>query len=206
MSLLETGTVRIGTLHEYRNIELHGTEVGDHGEGTKQTICIDSAHSPEDIANHPVLSSFIRAEPGATINISNVQFRLQEISSDYYVYSMSEAYDPDIAKNLDCDACIIIKQPLLFLSSIDKCLRGIAKLKNEFLLERCQYASRTQLFSGQHRIFPNIAHQSHPALIKENKYYYQREIRAIWEPIDTGIQPMILTCPDIAEYCEPFNE
>jgi len=34
-SMLGRGTIRLGTLHEYRDIESHGAEIGDLDEGRK---------------------------------------------------------------------------------------------------------------------------------------------------------------------------
>ncbi len=206
LSFIKAGTVKVGTLYGYRNVERHGTEIGDHKEGTKVTICTDPAKSFADVETHPILSKFIRAAPGAQININNAQFRIEELSPNYYIYSMAEHLDPDIARNMGYDACLVINQPQLFLLSIDECLRPVTGVKDKFILERCQYTSRTQLFSREHNIFPNIEHQVHPALIKDGNYSYQKEVRAIWEPMSVGIEPIIIQCPQAVKYCELSND
>lgn len=205
LSFFETGIIRIGTLYDYRNEELYSSEIGDNAEGTKSIISVDSAKSYSEIVSNPVLNSIIRAEPGAQINISNVQFKNEERSPNYYIFSMSESLDPKIAQGCDYDACIVIKDPQLFLATLSERILLVSKIKKDFILDRCQYTSRTQLFSRQHMIFPNMAYKSHPALIKDFRYSYQKEIRALWEPIGIDIQPRILQCPQAIQYCEISN-
>jgi hypothetical protein len=42
-SFMHDGLIRIGTLYDFRNLEKHGSDIGDTGEGTK-TLSTDGYH------------------------------------------------------------------------------------------------------------------------------------------------------------------
>ena len=199
---METGELRIGSLYAYRKTEMYGSEVGDRGEGSKNTICVDPIDSLEEVLAHPFLSRFIHVSPGAKINIHNASFTSREESKDLYIYSMTDSFVPEAAQSLRYDSCILIQHPSKFLSCLDKALRQVADLQHDFHVERCVYVSRAQLHSLEHGVVPALKHQAHPAVIKDTRYSYQREVRAIWEPRDSAGRPIILKCPQAIEYCE----
>lgn len=202
LSFMETGELRVGSLYEYRRWEVHGSEIGDRGEGSKETICVDPIDSPEEVMAHPFLSHLIHASPGAKVNIHNASVTSKEESRDLYIYSMTESLLPEAAREMGYDSCILIRHPTAFLSSIDNALRLVADLQDGFHVQGCVYVSRTQLYSLEHGVMPALQHQAHPAVIKDTRYSYQREVRAIWEPKNPSIQPIILKCPQAIEYCE----
>lgn len=203
LSFMQTGELRIGTLYKYRKCEKYGTEIGDQGEGSKRTVCVDSVDSATQVLAHPFLSNFIRVSPGAEVRIHDALFTTQEESKDLYIYSMTESLIPATAQEFGYDSCLVIKQPMSFFSCIDAALRLVTSVENGFRVEKCIYISRTQLYSLEHGIAPAAEHQAHPAFIKDTRYAYQREVRTIWQPTEAIIQPIILRCPQATKYCEP---
>lgn len=205
LTFMQTGEIRIGTLHEYRKCEEYGPEIGDQGEGSKRTVCVDSVDSATQVLAHPFLSNFIRVSPGAEVIIHDALFITQEESKDLYIYSMTESLIPATAQEFGYDSCLVIKQPMSFFSCIDAALRLVTSVENGFRVEKCIYVPRTQFHILEHGIAPAAGHQAHPAFIKDIRYAYQREVRAIWEPTEAIIRPIILRCPQATKHCELYE-
>ena len=198
----QTGELRIGTLFEYRKQEVHGTEIGDYGEGIKSTDCVDSISSATQLMSHQFISSFFTGVTPESNIVINASFSRVEQSNDLYIYSMADQLVPEAAQELGYDTYIKIKEPNIYLSCIDERLRQVASISQGFGLHKCIYLSRGQLYSSEHGVFPVPGHQAHPAVIKDPKYAYQSEVRAMWSPVAGSIEPIILNCPDVLQYCE----
>jgi hypothetical protein len=198
----QTGELRIGTLFEYRKQEIHGSEIGDRGEGTKSTDCEDSISSASQLMSHPFISSFFKGITPESNIVINASFTRVEKSNDLYVYSMADKLVSEAAKELGYDAYIIINNPISYLSCIDKKLRQAASVSPGFGLHKCIYLSRGQLYSMELGVFPAQEHQDHPAIIKDPTYSYQCEVRAIWSPVSGSIEPIIMNCLEALQYCE----
>jgi len=79
LALLQSETVRIGTLYEYRDIEKYGHVIGDDMEGTK---VVYSDVNNLEVASQSDIPSFmregIRVPQGAKARFKNVTFEKAE--------------------------------------------------------------------------------------------------------------------------------
>ena len=89
------------------------------------------------------------------------------------------------------DACIKITNPRGFFTALTNKMTHRAKW---LTLDRCTY--RPRIIIGDHDT------GLEPSLIKEERYAYQKEVRAIWEAHDQDISPFILKAKKARFYCE----
>lgn len=121
--LVYSGTLKIGTLHCYQNIEELGQEIGDKDEG----ITIEFSHDKEaktgDKSN-PLERTAIKVGPGMVVENNSIERR--NISPNYYLYCASISYDASLLKKLNkdylgdkYDACVKITNPKYFIDQIN---------------------------------------------------------------------------------------
>ena len=53
----------------------------------------------------------------------------------------------------------------------------------------CAYRNREEHHSVETRL--------HPAIVKAPEYWYQREVRAIWQPAGSKIEPVVMEIPGV---------
>ncbi|MEZ8470771.1 hypothetical protein AB6D20_007280 [Vibrio splendidus] len=188
--LLEQGSLRIGTLYEFRDEEKHGKEVGDNKEGTKSAYMeVDNEQwSP---SNQPEFSkSFFNLGTNGSINISGVTLERPQNSPDFYIYCTTYEFDESAMRDFGYDTCIEIEQPEKFFKCISKSLKHKANYQGS---HRCKYQPR--------RLPHNLDSGVHPSLVKEVEYAYQKEVRSIWVPTKQNIEPIIIKAKNIQKYC-----
>lgn len=222
-SFLEQGKIRIGTLYDYRRSEL-GAAIGDYNEGKKSLyernpnglLIMDSEagqHSTQDYANSlGVPESCFRGSETIPIpsfmddriirngsNPGRVQFIIDgggPLSAEFedkdsYIFSCSSTFDRNAMLEFGYDACIVIHDPNEFFKRISK---SIKRLGNFVLAKECVYSNRQLHHLAEH------AHLR-AALIKENQYEYQKEVRAIWDANHKMIKPRFLSLGSLTDIC-----
>lgn len=188
--LMEKGTLRIGTLYEYRDTEKHGNVVGDADEGQK-SLYMDVNDEKWTCDNQRSFGKkFIKVSPGASVHLENVAFEEKQNSPNCYIYSAAQEFDEKALRNFGYDACIVIENPAKFFYAITRALRDKAVFEGFF---PCQYVSR--------RVAHDQDHGIHPALIKDPSYKEQKEVRAVWKPFHEVIGPLIIDCPYVIKHC-----
>jgi hypothetical protein len=191
--MIREGTLRLGTLYDYRALEEHGQQRGDSEEGRRTVWSHDKSSKPLDQLN-PLEQKAIRIPLGSGTVEGNYLER-EEQSINAWIFCASIVFDMSIARRLsaDCDedydACVEILKPESLCELISACLRSKARF---VAFQECVYADRRQ----------HYANAPHPAILKDPRYAYQREVRAIWQPIsDTLIQPELVTAGGIQNLC-----
>ncbi|MEQ1484626.1 hypothetical protein [Methyloglobulus sp.] len=188
--LLAEGILRVGTLHEYRDVGRYGNRVGDSKEGSKGTMLkVDRL----DVMSKDDLPEFVRNsfEVGSgKFTFINSTFLVTEDSPDFYIYSVTKRFSAEAMRNLGYDACVRIDDPASFFRALSHSLRHKGSFQG---LHSCIYMPRYTPPDKQHNI--------HPALIKEPEYEGQQEQRAIWQPASSKPRPVILACRKARNYC-----
>lgn len=190
--LLTRGTVRIGTLYEYRDVEKHGLVVGDLEEGKRSNFlhAIDEVWTADDQPDFA--KRFIRLGPNASVNLVNTTFERSEQSPDCYIFSMTQRFDASVMREFGYDSCVEIVNPPAFFEALSECIKDKASFIGLF---NCAYADRRQ---------PHTAtNVPHPALLKDPKFSAQAEARAIWRPVGKEIGPEVIACAAISRFCKP---
>lgn len=189
--LLERGKLRIGTLYEFRDIEKHGTAIGDNEEGKKSTYMEIEKETLTPKNQHEYTKDFFNLGTDASLTIQGITLEKPINSPNYYIYSTSEVFDKNALNNFGYDTCIVIENPEQFFAVISKTFRHKGELEGIF---RCQYHPRRLSFDQDHGI--------HPAIIKSPEYENQKEVRTLWKPKKKSIQPLIIECRKAAKYCK----
>lgn len=197
-SLVEEGKVRIGTLYDYKSVEMHGDEVGDRTEGQLTEWSADKKPKRASEANR-LEKMAIKAGPG--LILANNYVEIKHESPNVYLFCASEVFSTEIMIRMsaDCndqyDACVMITDPASFMKEIVEAFKDEGKFIDGF---RCVYMGRRQHYS---------VNAPHPATIKDPRYQYQAEVRGIWEPLfKNSIDPKILIVPEIRRFCRMHYE
>lgn len=194
MGLVRKGILRIGTLYDFKNHEKYGPSVGDKDEGKRITYSEDETDLSRPETVSPFLRKHIRAEEGKYWKLSNIRSQVTDKSQNYYIFSVSEEYSHDIMRRMGYDSCVRIDEPEMFFGTIGGWLYKEGKFKEKgFIAARCVYEDRSQHYSKTNR--------PHPAVLKDPRYSYQKEIRAIWTPSTSEIEPFNIQCYQAREYC-----
>lgn len=199
-ALFDEGTIRIGTLHDYR-LDEKGDMVADAKEGIKTVSGTVSYANKEDIWDNEALRSIVHVEgEGVNLNIENLVIKNCNIHyEDYYVFSVAADYSAKMhklwheAQAYDC--CYRICYPRTFLKAISKRLAGIARFLG------CAPVIYYEKGKGID-IYSDLIKQ-HPALFKAGEDYgAQNEVRAVWQPLNPGpMEPKIIKVPNLGKYC-----
>ena len=212
-SILENGSVRLGTLYDYRDLEKHGPEVGDENEGkvgvNSRVLSWDSSnpsltpqHQDEFVQGNALVfkeGSSVRFPPGGTIafgkeNISmqNVDLRSERSVQNMLVFSMTAEASAEHCARAGYDACYEI-------SDVEAFLRCISE------------AVDTNFFEGSNVVYRDRelhydeAARRNPAFIKEPIYAYQKELRGIWGPVEPHAAAVIVESKDLANLMQEIS-
>ena len=174
--LVHSGSIKIGTLYSYRNIEELGNEVGDNNEGLAFEYSYDKVAKKGDQLN-PLESKAIKVGPGMVV--ANNYIERRHTSSNYYIFCASLSNEPSILEKLNrdypkdkYDSCVEITNLKKFVSDLTAAFGAEAEFIGCF---PCTYINRKYHYT---KTIP------HPAVIKSPRYSYQKEVRLIWKPKD----------------------
>ncbi|MGR3174681.1 MAG: hypothetical protein ACUZ8N_08800 [Candidatus Scalindua sp.] len=194
-AFFQNGSIRIGTLHEYRDIEKHGSIIGDHQEGVLRE---EELYENKLIKSELDVPSFvhgrIKVHPGSTLQLINSKIAVTEQSPDYYMYCVTTKFDHGVMKEFGCDKCIEIKNVKKFIEGLCFCMSNKGKFIGAF---NCIYTDKV--------VSPGKKPPYHPALVKDPKYDNQKEVRFLWEPMNKNPQPILMACRRIPKYCDYAN-
>jgi hypothetical protein len=128
--------------------------------------------------------------PNRLIRISGVTFDARQECDDHFVYATSMIFDLEVLSEPGYDDCVVILDSVRFFAAISESIRSEAEFEGSY---RCVYLPRT------------VPNSVHPALLKDPQYSSQQEVRALWRPKKPPIAPKIIECPDVTQYCRPFD-
>ena len=197
------GSIKIGTLYEYRNEEELGGVVGDKKEG----VHITELHSPKgreiDLTDNSPESNYFRKHVlRPDQQTSNVKIVMeagasligQTNSPNYYIYCITSSYDEEVMTEFDCDRCIEIFEPDKFFKAVSKVIRHKGVFDG---VHTISYGNKTTDHLNPH--------STHPALLKEDKYSNQAEVRAIWSPKKEPKDSLFVNVPKAVKFCREYK-
>jgi hypothetical protein len=194
------GSMKIGTLHEYRQVEQYGKVIGDQHEGLHITEFSLSGGGEVDLSkNTPEADFFRKHVMRPDQQNSNVKLVFQDgarimvhsSSVDLYIYCMTSEFNHKVMSLFKCDACMEITNPTAFFHAISRKIRHQGKLDGWVAI---QYASKETHYTKPH--------QHNPAVLKDLNFSYQKEWRAIWVPQKTKVQPIYIDVPKAIRHCK----
>jgi len=195
LSFVNDGKIRIATLYEFRLNEKKNLEIFDHDEGKitvyDDNLIFDTAY-PESVQKQSKLvKQFLSNTKGVRVTATGATLAIINNSPNLYIYSLSKEYSEITMKKLGYDACIEIINPSYFFLELNEILY-YRKLIKQFAVSECIYQSRKM----HHSKVKNL----HPVWIKDEYFSYQKEIRAVWEPVNEVILPKIIEEKGLKKY------
>jgi len=194
--MLAQGTVRLGTLHEFRDTESHGDEVGDQAEGKKwvfeqgRRMSYDQPSSISDFA-----ATFIGRRGPPRVLFDHNTLEVEQGVPDCFVYCVTEEFSERAMRECGYDACIELVNSQAFFNALDADLRR-RDLVGDWNVCSCEYKPRRRTYDPRDT--------DHPALLKEPRYSYQKEVRGIWEPRHRPVRPLILHVPQLTPFLREY--
>ena len=192
-AFMEKGSLRIGTLHEYRQQEKYGPAVGDPREGFQFTAMDLPGGGEIDFSQRSKETDFFRSifripeSPGRHLTVrmeSGATFRARSESVEMYIYCVSSEYSELVMREFDCDSCLEIVAPDNFFVAISERVREHATFNS---LGSVRYVDRKTRYTTPHTV--------HPAIMKDPEYSYQKEWRAMWTPVAPPKGPLYVDVP-----------
>ena len=193
------GSIKIGSLYEYRQVEKYGTVIGDDSEGTYITELSKNGEYEIDMSRSSAEADFFRQHVlrpdqkntnGKIRMADGAKLISRTNSPDFYIYCVSNEYDSKVMKEFGCDSCIEILRPDIFFKAVTKKIRHKASYEN---VVNIVYGNKTAHYTTPHQV--------HPAIKKGFEYGYQKEVRAIWTPKKEIKSPLFIDVPKAIRAC-----
>ena len=201
-AFLSHGTIRLGTLFEYRDMERYGPTIGDKDEGRHYTdfhipgggIIELGSGTPE--ANYLEKHSMFKNAKGLKVQFEEeTVLRFVQDCLDAYIFCATQEYNPDVMREFGYDSCIEIIHIEKFFDAISRRVRH----KAEFIGGGpIQYGSRRTKYTEPHK--------RHPAMLKDEEYRNQKEFRALWKPLKPTVSPIVIDVPRSIKFCRVVQE
>lgn len=202
-SFLTNGSIKIGSLYEYREVEKYGSVIGDNSEGTYQTELSKAGTYEIDLGRASPESNFFRQhilrndQQDSSIKIvmeDGAKIIASTHSPNLYIYCVTSKYDPDVMREFGCDSCLEINRPDIFFKAISKKIR-----------HKAEFESVVNIIYGSKNTHYMQPHNVHPAIKKGLEYKYQNEVRAIWTPKKEINSPLYIEAPKAIRACNIFT-
>ena len=198
-SLLKMGTLRVGTLHDFRWVE-HKQGIADPKEGRKE-VFHEVGHAKITDLSHPDARAatefgvFNFGEGPIDVTLSDVTFARTFDHPDCFILCSSSSLSTSMFREFEgSDACIRIVDLERFYGAVTEALNSVTPVVFRGVY-KVSYQTRKERWNGKNW-------GGHPALIKEFEFANQHEIRAIWQPkFNQSIEPLIITNPTIGAAC-----
>lgn len=195
-AFFQTGSIRLGTLHGYRDTAAFGTDRGDHAEGSSDTrLLVNRATTVE---KGSFLNQFINMSAGG--EILNCTFINRRNHQDMFIFCASGVFTPELfhrwqAKDSRTDACYEIFDWIGFRAEISKRIRQIAWY---FESSYIQYVKGDVPAHSSLRDYPVM-------FIKQHEYGWQLEHRGAWSKIfpNDNLPHVDIEIPDARRFCRP---
>jgi len=201
-AFFQSGSLKVGTLYEYRDIEKYGHVIGDKDEGFHKTEFSLAGGGEFDLQDGSVEANFFR-EHILRPDQMNLQVKIKLVdgvkiisesrSPDLYVYCVSSEFNADAMEQFGCDSCLEIVNPAGFFRAISHKIRHKGTLDG---LHEIQYLGKETHYTQPH--------QHHPSVMKDPEFRYQKEWRAIWNPIKIPRGPLFLNVPKAIQHCRVY--
>ena len=197
VQMLNFGSVRVGTLEDYRRTDKYGELVSDEFEGSKRLDGTIPNVKSVNMKDYPGLKGIAHIAPGSSGKVVITNFRLSV--SNLLVFSASEHYSSvthDRWKSEEgYDSCYQILSPQLFFQAISEALGA----NYTFLgYGRVHYADQLHIAEPAAGI--------HPALVKrQSGYSDQSEVRELWRPkAGIEVRPVVIPETSAGSYCRGY--
>jgi hypothetical protein len=192
----DSGSIRVGTLHDFRKIEAHGKYRGDPAEGKNNII--QHVEFTNRIEEGSFLSKFI--SPESTGIFENCLFYEQRDFPNSFVFCTSSYFSDELFQlwheNEGVDACYEICNWQAYKREITKKLAPVADaIASSYVT---YVTGDIDGESEQRGILPPF--------IKQREYDWQSEFRGVWlhKAPSIDVKAACIEIPEARKYCRPF--
>jgi hypothetical protein len=191
IGLVERGSIRIGTAHDFRKVEQHNRARGDPSEATPGSVAlVDDLELRPDTPGPRYLADVIRAEVPS--RIQGLIVEKIESDQDYYIYCVTGQHQAYFYDAFEASACVRIRDVRGFVNCLAVHLFPISQAYD---FARVSYGQRFGPLSE--------AHDRPPPFVKPHHYAWQDELRLVWVPTPgPSIQPFNTDVPGLRDFCE----
>ncbi len=194
--MLIDGLAWINTLHNLRNEDKYGLEIGDKEEGIQKTHMrgkIIDGHKPETI---PPTIRRLQAE-GRIKGLGNltVMEDINENTNNLYVYSLTinhKLQSKFSKESVNYDTLIEITYPIAFINALTVGINNSNPSIKQCHFQKILYYNREQEFENQTK--------THPVFVKGPRHSWQEEFRLVWIADNSDIIPRSFKCPNLKDY------
>jgi hypothetical protein len=197
----ETGSLRLGTLGDFRDVLAHGPARADPRDAMKtvhREVGEMIEHRYEE--PQPVIEDVIKLAPGAAVGITGMTFRVTYQAPDCFVFCSSLTCDEKLFLRWareGADTCYIIEDPIAFGEALHQnCYSSVY-----------HYFGRPVDYLAASVDWKMAQARSHAALCKDRaQYEWQSEFRYVFEPKKPPltIEPWVILVPKARQFCKPF--
>jgi hypothetical protein len=206
--LVQKGRLRIGTLHDYRRIEIHGPMIGDDQEGWAASYDAPAFATPDTLSPFaaPMAAQTFRSLFGTervdtrTVGFINCMFSRPRVSPNCWLYCTSARLGRRVMESMEkgYDACVRIDY-------VDEFFKALAEeLDRQRLITggriiRCVYRDREQHYTVDDRL-ASLA-------IKSMDYAIQEEVRFVYFPANPITEEYRdVTIPELTKLVEAVTD
>ncbi|WP_131643163.1 hypothetical protein [Enterobacter hormaechei] len=198
------GSIRIGTIYDFKDTVAHTSARSDISEGKHQIFRgFTSRDEFTNIDNEPIINDIFKISGEGAVSFENVSFNATRDSGDGFIFCTSRYYSKKtfLKWHEDCfknDACYAIINPGAFFDAItDKIRNSVYECLNANIV-----------YTTDPIPYDSPEANLNPALTKEiNKYSWQCENRSIWSPRlpPLRLRPFNIEVPEAIQFCEPLS-
>lgn len=192
VGMVERGSVRIGTAHDFRRIEAHNPARSDSTEAKPGSLAfIDDIEITKDRPMPVYLEKFFDVDSGPA-RIQGLIVDETEPDQDYYIYCVTGQHQKYLYHFFDVNSCVAIRDVVGFF----KCLADhLTSLIQGSVFARVTYGSRFGSLSA--------AHDRPPPFVKPPQYSWQDELRMVCLPKSAvQVEPFNTEVPGLGQFCE----
>lgn len=195
----DTGSLRLGTIHSFRDLVEYGVSRGDEEEGKHHIKRYnDGVVTLRKDVHHPVISEIFKFEGEGESWIHGGTFIVPRVSPDSFVFCTSNMYSEGLFdtwyKKEKLDSCYEILNPHGFIAAISRVIESST-----------YFVKSSNVFYTQKEIdYQSPEANLHPAITKRRDLYeWQKEHRFIWgvRLPSPPLKPWIIKAPEARQYC-----
>tara|TARA_R110002095_G_scaffold184083_2_gene161293 strand:+ start:3922 stop:4605 length:684 start_codon:yes stop_codon:yes gene_type:complete len=196
------GTLRLGTIYDFKDIVEHGVSRGDHSEGEHRLIRgIDDILRITKDKHEPILSEVFKVEGEGEILLSYLNITVPRRCEDGFLFCTSSIYTEQLYrrwhKENGVDACYEIINPQGFIMAISRAISNSAYF----------YENSNVTYTEENIDYQSPHANIHPAFTKvKNDYDWQVENRSVWGVRGPcgPLRPWVISVPEAIQFCRPF--
>ena len=201
----DTGSIRLGSLHGFRDTISHTLARGDNSEGshTVSRFITNEFRLTKD-TDEPIISQIFIGPDEGYATLKNIAMLSERSSENAYIFCTCTIYSDETFRNWnnDCeetDSCYVIYDPYMFHYELTKTIKNSVY---SFMNRNIAYSSDPIPYDSDEAALS-------PCFTKEiSKYSWQNEHRAVWgvKRPSPNFSHWDIHCPNAAKYCKPFKK